>query len=104
MHEAVEDAFRYDKLVLAASSYNAGVFVPMEQFLEHLKIRNYQNRKIAIIQNGSWAPSAEKTMKNMLQGMKDIDIIEKSVTINSTMKEDTVKELENLADKILGGE
>ena len=101
MHEAVEDAFRYDKIVLAASSYNAGVFVPMQQFLNHLKERNYQNRKVAIIQNGSWAPSAEKTIRNMLQEMKDIDIIEKSVTIKSTMKEDTIKQMEELADSLI---
>ena len=104
MHEAIEDAFRYGKIVLAASSYNAGVFVPMEQLLNHLKERNYQNRKIAIIQNGSWAPSAEKTMKNILQEMKDIDIIEKSVTIKSTLKEENITQLEELADKLLGGE
>ena len=91
MHEAVEDAFRYDKIVLAASSY-------------HLKERNYQNRKIAIIQNGSWAPSAEKTMKNILQEMKDIDILEDTVTIKSTMKKENVEQIEKLADKILGGE
>ena len=101
MHEAVEDAFRYSTVVLAASSYNAGVFVPMEQFLNHLKLRNYQNRKVAIIQNGSWAPSAEKTMKTMLQEMKNIDIIDKSVTIKSTMKENTVTELQELADMLL---
>ena len=104
MHEAIEDAFRYSKLVLAASSYNAGVFVPMEQFLNHLKERNYQNRKIAIIQNGSWAPSAEKTMRNILDGMKDITIIEKTVTIKSTVKDDTIHELEELADNLMGGE
>ncbi len=104
MHEAVEDAFRYDKVVLAASSYNAGVFVPMEQFLNHLKERNYQNRKIAIIQNGSWAPSAEKTMKKILQDMKDIDIVDETVTIKSTMKKENIEQIEQLADKILGGE
>ncbi len=104
MHEAIEDAFRYSKLVLAASSYNAGVFVPMEQFLNHLKARNYQNRKIAIIQNGSWAPSAEKTIRSMLEGMKDITIIEKTVTIKSTVKADTINDLEELADNLIGGE
>ena len=104
MHEAVEDAFRYNKIVLAASSYNAGVFVPMEQFLNHLKSRNYQNRKVAIIQNGSWAPSAEKTIRNMLQGMNNIDIIENAITIKSTLKDDNITELEQLADKLLGGE
>ena len=104
MAEAVEDAFRYDKIILAASSYNAGVFVPMQQFLHKLKERNYQNRKVAIMENGSWAPSAAKTMKNMLQEMKDITIVEPSVTIQSTMKQDTISQMEKLADRILGGE
>lgn len=104
MAEAVEDAFRYDKIILAASSYNAGVFVPMQQFLHKLKERNYQNRKVAIMENGSWAPSAAKTMKNMLQEMKDITIVEPSVTIQSTMKQDTISQMEKLADCILGGE
>jgi flavorubredoxin len=104
MAEAVEDAFRYDKIVLAASSYNAGVFVPMEQFLNKLKERNYQKRKVAIIENGSWAPSAAKTMKNILQDMKEIDIIEPTITIKSTMKQDNIDQMENLAECILGGE
>lgn len=104
MAEAVEDAFRYDKIILAASSYNTGVFVPMEQFLTKLKERNYQNRKVAILENGSWAPSAAKTMKNILQEMKDIVMIEPSVTIQSTMKQDNIEQMEKLADTILGGE
>lgn len=104
MAEAVEDAFRYDKIILAASSYNAGVFVPMEQFLNKLKERNYQNRKIGIIENGSWAPSASKSMKKILQEMKDIDIIEPSVTIKSTMKQENIVQMEELAESILGGE
>ncbi len=104
MAEAVEDAFRYDKVILAASSYNAGVFVPMRQFLQKLKERNYQNRKIAIIENGSWAPSAAKTMKSVLQEMKDITLIEPAVTIQSTMKQNTIEQLEKLADNVLGGE
>lgn len=104
MAEAVEDAFRYDKIILAASSYNAGVFVPMQQFLQKLKERNYQNRKIGIIENGSWAPSASKSMKKILQEMKDIDIIEPSVTIKSTMKQENIVQMENLAESILGGE
>lgn len=104
MAEAVEDAFRYDKVILAASSYNAGVFVPMEQFLTKLKERNYQNRKIAILENGSWAPSAAKTMKDILQPMKDIVMIEPSVTIKSTMKQENIEQMEKLADSILGGE
>jgi len=104
MAEAVEDAFRYDKIILAASSYNAGVFVPMEQFLNKLKERNYQNRKIGIVENGSWAPSAAKTMKSILQQMKDITIIEPSITIHSTAKPEDIASLEELAKQILGGE
>ena len=104
MAEAVEDAFRYDKIVLAASSYNAGVFVPMEQFLHKLKERNYQNRKVAMIENGSWAPSANKSMKNILQEMKDINIVEPFVTIKSTMKQQDIAQIEKLADNMLGGE
>ena len=104
MAEAVEDAFRYDKIILAASSYNAGVFVPMEQFLHKLKERNYQNRKIGIIENGSWAPSAGKSMRNILQEMKDINIVEPSITIKSKMKEETIEKMKKLADNMLGGE
>ena len=104
MAEAVEDAFRYNKMILAASSYNTGVFVPMEQFLNHLKVRNYQNRIVGIVENGSWAPSAAKTMKNILQEMKNIDIINPTITIKSTMKKETINALEILAESIIGGE
>lgn len=99
--EAIEDAFRYGKVILAAASYNAGVFTPMEQFLYHLKERNYQNRKIGILQNGSWAPSAEKTIKGILKDMKDIQIVDKTVTIKSTMKDTDIADLEELADKMM---
>lgn len=104
MARAVEHAFRYDKIIFAASSYNAGVFVPMQQFLNKLKERNYQNRKVAILENGSWAPSAAKTMKNILQEMKDITIIEPSITIKSTMKQENIEQMGILAENILGGE
>ena len=103
MAEAGEDAFRYSKLIVASSSYNAGLFPPMEHFLNYLKERNYQKRKVAIIENGSWAPSAGKVMKNILQEMKDIDIIEPIITIKSTLKEQNIKEMEELVDK-MGGE
>ena len=103
MAEAVEDAFRYDKIILAASSYNAGVFVPMQQFLQKLKERNYQNRKIGILENGSWAPSAGKSMKSVLEEMKDIQIVEPMVTIKSTMKQETIQQMEKLADNLLKG-
>ena len=99
--EAVEDAFRYSKVVLVASSYNARVFPPMEHFLTKLRDRNYQNRKIGIIENGSWAPSAGKCMKAILSEMKNIEIIEPMVTIKSAMKENNIEEMKQLISKIL---
>lgn len=100
MAEAVEDAFKYDKMILAAPSYNAGVFPSMQQFLHHLQSKNYQNRKIGIIENGSWAPSAAKTMKEIISKMKNIEICEPTVTIISKMKENNIDELKKLADSI----
>ena len=101
MAEAIEDAFRYDKIILASSSYNFGVFPPMEQFLHHLLGKNYQNRKIGLVENGTWAPTAGKCMKEILSQMKDITIVEPMVTIRSTLNEDSRKKLEELADAIL---
>lgn len=101
MAEAIEDAFRYDKIILAASSYNAEVFPPMEQFLNHLKSKNYQNRKVGIIENGTWAPSAARTMKDILSKMKNITICEKTVTIMSKMNEESITNMEELAKNIL---
>ena len=100
MAEAVEDAFKYDKMILAAPSYNAGVFPPMQQFLHHLQSKNYQNRKIGIIENGSWAPSAAKTMKEIISKMKNIEICEPTVTIISKMNENNITELEKLANNL----
>ena len=94
--EAIEDAFRYSHLVVASSSYNAGLFPPMKQFLDHLKERSYQNRTVGIIENGSWAPSAGKCMKNTLEEMKNIHII-----IKSTMSDENMKQMEEMANKIL---
>ena len=99
--ECVEDAFRYSTLVVASSSYNMGLFPPMKQFLEHLKERNYQKRKVAIIENGSWAPSAGRCMKTLLQEMKDVDIIEPIITIKSTMNTQNVEQINNLAEQLL---
>ncbi len=101
MAEAIEDAFRYDKIVLAASSYNFKVFPPMEHFLTLLKDKNYQNRKVAIVENGTWAPSAAKTMLDIISGMKDINVVQPIVTIKSTLKEENIKSLEELADSLL---
>ena len=102
MAEAIEDAFRYDKVILLASSYNAGVFPSMEQFLHHLKGKNYQKRKIGFVENASWAPSAGRCMKEIVSTMKDIEICEPMVTIKSTMKPEDVIKLEELVDNILG--
>lgn len=99
--EAIEDAFRYSKLVVASSSYNMGIFPPMEHFLNHIKDRNFQKRTVGIIENGSWAPSAGRGMKAILSQMKDLKIVEPMVTIKSRMNEDNIKQLENLADEIL---
>ena len=99
--EAIEDAFRYSHLVVASSSYNAGLFPPMKRFLDHLKERNYQNRTVGIIENGSWAPSAGKCMKGTLEEMKNIHIIEPVITIKSTMSEENIAQMKEMADKIL---
>ena len=99
--ECVEDAFRYDRMVLAASSYDGGVFLPMHDFLTHLKAKAFQKRTVGIIETGSWAPTAAKTMKDLLTQMQKIEIIEPSVTIRTTMKEADVQELEKLADELI---
>lgn len=101
MAEAIEDAFRYDKVILASSSYNFGLFPVMEEFLNHLKGKNYQNRKIGIVENGTWAPTAGKCMKEIIAQMKDINLIEPMVTIRSRLNEESRKSLEDLAINIL---
>jgi flavorubredoxin len=98
--ENVEDAFRHSKLVLAASSYDAGVFTPMYEFLHRLQIKGFCNRKVAIIENGSWAPTAGRVMKEMLSAMNGIEIVEPMVTIKSRMKASDIPALEALADAI----
>ena len=104
MAEAVANAFRYDKLVLAASSYDAGVFPPMHDFLYHLQIKNFQSRKVAIIENGSWAPTAGRTMSCMLSDMKHVNVMEQIVTIKSSMKAADIPQLESLAEALLSNE
>lgn len=101
MAEAIEDAFRYDKLVLAAATYDGGVFPPMEDFLNRLAHKNYQKRKIGIIENGSWAPMAGKSMKSILDGMKDLTYCENMVTIKSTLKDTDIVSLEALANELI---
>lgn len=101
MAEAVEDAFKYSKTVFAASSYDGGVFPPMETLLCHLKSKAFQNRKIGIIENGSWAPCAARAMKAALEGMKNISVCENTVTVKSAFKESDIPSLEALADELL---
>lgn len=98
--EAVEDAFRYDRMVLAAASYDAGVFPIMQDFLHHLQAKAFQNRTVGLIENGSWAPTAAKTMRNILETMKNITIVEPVVTIKSVLKATDIPALEQLADAI----
>ena len=100
--ECISQAFKYSKIVFAASSYDAGVFAPMHDLLSHLSTKAYQNRKVALVENGSWGPTAAKTMKAMLEGMKNITICEGTVTIRSTMKSEDIPKLEALADELLG--
>jgi flavorubredoxin len=99
--EAVAQAFCYGKMVLCASSYDAGVFPPMHVFLYKLGIKGYQSRQVALVENGSWAPSAGKTMRGMLEAMKEIQIVEPMVTIRSAWKDEYQEELNTLIDSIL---
>ena len=101
MAEAIEDAFRYDKMVLACSTYDGGIFPCMEDFLSHLKAKNYQKRTVALIENGTWAPMAGKKMREILEGMKDVKVLENTVTIRSAVKADTVSALDKLADDVM---
>lgn len=101
MAEAIEDAFRMGRLVVAAASYDGDVFPCMHDFLHHLKIKAFQKRRVGIIENGSWAPSAGRAMKSLLAEMKDVEIVEPMVTIRSRMKRSDIEQLEALADAIL---
>ncbi|MBR4215867.1 MAG: FprA family A-type flavoprotein [Bacteroidales bacterium] len=100
MEEAIEDAFRMDTTVLAASSYDAGVFPPMEDFLNRLQHKAFQNRRIAIVENGSWAPSAARTMAKLLEPMKNIELIPQTVTIKGRMHKEDIPNFEALAETI----
>ena len=99
--EDVEDAFRYSRMIVAAPTYDGGVFPIMNDFLHHLEIKTYRNRKVGIIENGSWAPMAGKVMTSYFEKMKNIEIVPTKVSIRSSMKEDTTALLEQLADEIL---
>ena len=98
--EAVEDAFRMGTLVLAAASYDGDVFPPMHDFLHHLQMKGYRSRRVALIENGSWAPSAARAMRAMLEPLKEIEILEPTVTIRSRMKQSDIPALERLAEQI----
>ena len=99
--EAVEDAFRYSHMVVCAASYDADVFPPMHDFLHHLKIKAYQKRRVAIMENGSWAPTAGRVMRAMLETMKAVEIVEPVVTIRSRMKDSDIPVMEQLAETLL---
>lgn len=99
--EVIEDAFRYPNIICCASSYDAGVFPPMHDLLYHLQIKNFQRRRFGIVENGSWAPTAGKVMRQMIESMKQCEIVEPSVTIWGKMKESDIPALEALADAIL---
>ena len=99
--EVIEDAFRYPRIVLCAASYDAGVFPPMHDLLYHLQIKNYQNRRVALLENGSWAPTAAKTMKALIEPMKNMTIVEPVVTIRSRMKDSDIPAIEELCKEIL---
>lgn len=101
MAEAVEAAFRYDKMVLACATYDGGLFPVMEDFLNHLKSKNFQKRKVALVENGSWAPLAAKKMRESLESMKNIEICENIVSIKSTVKEENVEQMDKMIDELL---
>lgn len=99
--EAIESAFRYGRIVLAASSYDAGLFPPMFDFLHHLQLKAWQNRKVALMENGSWAPCAARCMGEMLGEMKNIEILNNTLTLRGRMKSSDIPALEALADAII---
>lgn len=100
MAEVIEDAFRYDRMVLCCATYDGGIFPCMEGFLHHLKAKGFQKRTVGLVENGSWAPMAAKGMRKLLEEMKDINIVEPVVSIRSTMDERVEKELRELADVV----
>lgn len=100
MAEAIEDAFRYSKMILAAATYDGGIFSPMEDFLHRLQHKGYQNKTVGLIENGSWAPLANKVMKDLLESMKNINICQNTVTIKSTYKNENLEAINQLLDEI----
>lgn len=100
LHEAVEDAFRYDRMVLCAPTYDGDIMPIMEDFINLLRIKTYQNRKVAFVENGTWAPAAGKNMREQMEAMKNITIVEPLVTIESTVKAKTIADLTVLAEAL----
>ena len=101
MAQAVANAFRFDKMVLACATYDGGLFPCMEDFLNHLKAKTYQKRTVALIENGTWGPVAAKQMRAMLETMKDITVLEDVVTIRSTVKPENIDQMKALAEQIV---
>ena len=100
LHECVEDAFRYSRMIIAAATYDAGLFPIVETFVNHLKSKNYQNRKVGFIENGSWAPMAAKKLKEAFEGMKNVTVAETVVSIKSVMKDKDVEMMDKLAEEM----
>ena len=100
MAEAVESAFRYGKLVLATTTYNADIFPFMKEFIHHLTERNFQNRTVAFVENGTWAPLAAKVMKQMLEGSKKLTFADTTVHIKSALNEESTAQIEALSDEL----
>ena len=100
MAEAIEDSFRYDRLVIMSASYDGGVFPVMEEYLCHLKDKTFRNRKVAVVENGSWAPSAGRVIKGYLEQLKGIELVEPMVTIKSALTPETEAKLAELADAL----
>lgn len=98
--EAVSNAFRYDRLVLTCATYDGGMYLPMEDYLNHLKAKNFQKRKVGLMENGSWAPMAAKKMKEALEGMKEMNFCDTVVTIRSAMKENDLPQIQKLAEEL----
>lgn len=104
MHEAVEDAFRYDKIVFATTTYNADIFPFMREFITHLVERNFQNKKVAFVENGSWAPMANKVMKEMLKNSKNLEYVQTEVKIMSALNDESKKQIDDMSKELLGGD
>ena len=102
MAEAVEDAFRYGTLVLASPTYNGDMFPFMKAFIDHLADHAYQNRRVALVENGSWAPNAARAMRAKLEAMKGIDVLDSVVSVKSALSDDTREQIRQLASELVG--